>query len=624
MNVLYYKIWRDLWDNKARTVQVVLIIAMGAMAMGTIVGARNLTIENINAVWKHSAPPMMMLGVNPPINDNQLAAIQNTKGVAAAEGIMFDTIQWRLKPTDAWQTAALMGRDDYPNQKLGKVALFSGEWPSRTTFGMSKGAENFFNVHIGDKVYLKINDKTHVIKVGGTIFNQLWEPLSVGGDIQFFATREQFADLTGESNFVLIYASGPVYDEPTIVNTTNRISRYLERLDIKAEGSAPEGARALDPDKHFLQAMLDGIFLIMGMLGVATILLGLLLNYNTINAIVMQQVNQIGVMKAIGATTWQILGVYLGMVFIYSLCALIVSVPPATLAAYGMAVGLIDMFGIDPFPFTINLPALLLQLAIILLSPMAAAMIPAIGAARITVREAISTYGIGTVDGFLDRLMVNSQIIPRLIILILGNVFRNKRRLFFTQLTLASSGLIFMILLSVQASTNYTVDEQISAIHRYNVTIQFQDPERIVKVEKLTLDQPNVKAVEMWSVAKARIRPSSQPEMLDDDQLVSLFGMPAPTVMYHPNLKAGRWFEAGETAVIVLNQRLATKIGVKIGDKVTFYHTAKQESTWQVIGTVSDPLVVYSAYMPYAPLAGKLSSVNKANTIWVQITPNDD
>jgi ABC-type lipoprotein release transport system permease subunit len=39
MSVIYHKIWSDLWQHKARTLQVVLIIAMGAMAVGMIIGA---------------------------------------------------------------------------------------------------------------------------------------------------------------------------------------------------------------------------------------------------------------------------------------------------------------------------------------------------------------------------------------------------------------------------------------------------------------------------------------------------------------------------------------------------------------------------------------------------------
>ncbi len=64
--------------------------------------------------------------------------------------------------------------------------------------------------------------------------------------------------------------------------------------------------------------------------------MGLFLNYNTINAIITEQVNQIGVMKAIGAGMSQILWIYLFTIFVYSLLAFIIAVPFGVVGGYGM------------------------------------------------------------------------------------------------------------------------------------------------------------------------------------------------------------------------------------------------------------------------------------------------
>jgi len=40
MSVIWNKVWFDLWQNKGRTFQVVLIIAMGAFAIGMIIASR--------------------------------------------------------------------------------------------------------------------------------------------------------------------------------------------------------------------------------------------------------------------------------------------------------------------------------------------------------------------------------------------------------------------------------------------------------------------------------------------------------------------------------------------------------------------------------------------------------
>ncbi len=57
-------------------------------------------------------------------------------------------------------------------------------------------------------------------------------------------------------------------------------------------------------------------------------------------------------------------------------------------------------------PFGISYPAVLVQTIIAVLSPLLIAVIPIFGGARVTVREAISTYGLSGASGLLDRLLV--------------------------------------------------------------------------------------------------------------------------------------------------------------------------------------------------------------------------
>lgn len=82
MNVIRYKIWHDLWNNKGRTLQVVLIIAMGAFAIGMIIGSRMLMSESMTASWQSASPAMINLSANPAVDDEVIAALENMQGVA--------------------------------------------------------------------------------------------------------------------------------------------------------------------------------------------------------------------------------------------------------------------------------------------------------------------------------------------------------------------------------------------------------------------------------------------------------------------------------------------------------------------------------------------------------------
>ncbi len=216
MNAIYHKIWRDLWHNKARTLQVVLIIAMGAFAIGMVIDARNLSRTAIISAWRQATPPMMMLWVNPTVDDDDLTALKRIEGVSVVDGMLTETIEWRRTPDDEWQSASLIARDDYDDQKLNVIQLRSDNWPQRNTFAVGKDSDTYFNIFTGDRLTLKINGKEREITVGGAMFNQLAEPLAVGGDLTLYTTRERFEALTGEGDFNIIMASSPLYNEASV------------------------------------------------------------------------------------------------------------------------------------------------------------------------------------------------------------------------------------------------------------------------------------------------------------------------------------------------------------------------------------------------------------------------
>ena len=182
MSVIYHKIWSDLWHHKARTLQVVLIVAMGALAIGVIFGAKELFAEAITDSWRGAVPPTIQLAVSPTVDDDDLVAIENIEGVAEAEGRMTGTLEWRLDPTHEWQPGGLNARDDYADQKLATLDLVAGEWPRKDNFAVEVGADSYFGVQVGDQVHLRINDREQLVKVAGYVSNTLAQSPGAGGD----------------------------------------------------------------------------------------------------------------------------------------------------------------------------------------------------------------------------------------------------------------------------------------------------------------------------------------------------------------------------------------------------------------------------------------------------------
>jgi len=622
MGVLRYKIWNDLWANKGRTIQIVLIVAMGAAAIGMIIGTRNLMIPVMQASWQAMNPAMINLTVSPTVDDDDLVTLQRVDGVEAVEGQSSTTIEWRVSPEDEWSPGGLTARADYKDQKFNKLTLESGNWPAGSVFALERGNETFFGIPERGQVYIRVDDREHLVQLGGSIFNQLvWPPAGLGGTAQFYTTRDRYGELVGDRGFDQVMATAAEYDEEIVTDIADRLQEKLERQGRDSSGVGISG-RVTDPNEHVFQDLMDGVFFLLGAMGLLALLLGLLLVYNTINAIISQQVDQIGIMKAIGAKTGQVLRLYLTNILIYAFLALLIALPLGILGGWVMTSWLFVSFTGAPSDFDVSPAAIVILVVIALLAPLLASLVPIFSGARITVREAVSTYGLSSKAGLLERALTRIRRIPRLVLLTITNTFRNRWRVVLMQITLVLSGLIFMMVVSVRDSIFHTFGDILFSILNYNVSFQLEDAERVAHLEALTLAHPDVKAAEMWGFGGGTIRLASEPES-EDDESVTLFAIPLPTELYGYQLRAGRWLDPADTYAIVLNQRLAEDAGVGVGDWVTIKHGTKKESTWLVVGLLFDPTFTSSAHVPRDVLLREIGSAGKAQTIWIQTVRDD-
>lgn len=143
-------------------------------------------------------------------------------------------------------------------------------------------------------------------------------------------------------------------------------------------------------------------------------------------------------------------------------------------------------------------------------------------------------------------------------------------------------------------------------------------------MEAVTDNQPGVAEVEVWSLQNGTIRPAQASRNPTPTSGSRFFGVPLPTTLYGPQLRAGRWLHPGDTHTIVLNQKLANDTGIKLGDTITIKPGLKDESDWQVVGLIFDPVIINSAHVPRDVLALDLHEFkDRANTIWIQTTAAD-
>ncbi len=95
-------------------------------------------------------------------------------------------------------------------------------------------------------------------------------------------------------------------------------------------------------------------------------------------------------MKLIGARSFQILGMYLVLIFLFGLLALLIAAPAAVLAGYGLSWFLAFMMNANLQGFRVIPTTIVIQLVLSLLVPLAAGFVPVNSGSKIKVRRAIS------------------------------------------------------------------------------------------------------------------------------------------------------------------------------------------------------------------------------------------
>jgi putative ABC transport system permease protein len=616
MGILRFKVLRDIWMNKSRTLQVVFIIGIGAAAIGMILGTRNLVIPGMQRLWLRIHPAMINMIINPAINDDGLVSLKRENGVQKIEGFSSTSIEWRLSPNDEWKPGSIIMRADYEHQSLNTLELMQGSWPTDKTIGIQNDSDTSFGIKLGDSVYLRINDRQFYLPSNGVLYNPLSQPAYFGGTAQFFVTRDEYERLVGNRDFNNVLVSAPVWDEKGVQELADRLKTRLDKQNIAS------GRFITNPNKHFFQDQMDGLFLLLGVLSALALILGLLLVYNTINALISQQIDQIGILKAVGARTWQIVLHYFSMIFLYSLLAMLIALPLGIYGAWGITTWLVGSFGANLGGFQIDRASTTVMIIVVVAAPLLASLIPIFSGSRTTVRDAISTYGLSAKAGLLERILARMKHISRMVLLTISNAFRHKWRVALLEISLVMSGLMFMMVISVQDAVTHTIRDVMFSILDADATYVLNQVARIEEIDKVALGYPGVKSVEMWGLINATIRPMGQPES-NDDKSALMLGVPLPTQFYGYQLRAGRWLVPQDQRAMVLNQKLAEDIGVGVGDWVTVKYGENNSTNWRVVGLVFDPILTTSANVPREILLSDNNIVGRTNTLWVKFNTTD-
>ena len=611
MSVIWNKIWSDLWGHKARTLLAVLSIAAGAFALGAIFGMIDQLVPNLNRVHETISPANITMYLQDRITQDTADQMKNIKGVVGLEVMNEMSIRYRLSPDQEWQPGELTMRADYDEQKFNLLQLKGGEWPRRNNIGVDMRSFDSLGLKFGNTVIFELDGSDRALPITGKIRHHFITSPDFGDNARFFVDAqglERFGIPDGEYNELVVRIEP--YSEKLAREIASEIKERLGK-----EGIGVGVTNYSKPDEHWAKHFFDGLNLILQLLALVSLFMSVVLVYNTLSALITEQTNQIGIIKALGGSTGTIIRVYLTEVLVYGLLALLVSLPLGAWVAFNASRYFLDIFNIDHNTFQLSPSALAVQTAAAVAMPLIAALIPVFRGALITVREAIASYGIGGNFGAnpLDRLVerLGRRFLSAPNAMALSNMFRRKGRLGLTQLVLITAGTLFLMVMTLSNSITLTVDNEL-ARRTYQSLIVFEDNQRIDRVVRMTESLPGV--------AKAEVRFSMSASLLKTGQRTKeagagarLVGIPEGSDMYRPLVVAGRWLQPGDDRAVVINAETAEDNNIQLGETVTLDLGELGDRPWQVVGFYRTVAVVPMPDNIYAPQEAIFRATPKHN-----------
>jgi putative ABC transport system permease protein len=165
------KVLRDLGGNKARTILVVLSIAVGVFAVGMIAGARVAMFREMHASWAAVNPASATLYTG-LFDEELLWTLRKMPELAEVDSRRGFGVRFKASPNDdQWRSLVLYTYPDYDDIQIFRLQPESGAWPPpEQEVLIERASLDWMGVQVGDVVLIEApNGKERELRVAGSV-----------------------------------------------------------------------------------------------------------------------------------------------------------------------------------------------------------------------------------------------------------------------------------------------------------------------------------------------------------------------------------------------------------------------------------------------------------------------
>lgn len=624
MKIRYIKIIRDIASDYARSLTLVLAIAVGVVGVGSILGGYAVISREMTANYTGTTPAEATIELEGEISRALVDSVRAMPNIRLADRRATRTA--KLNVGGRWYPLLLFVIDEFNKLEISKFRQVSGRSePPVGTMLMERTALRFLHVGEGDRITVKMADGAPMsVQVVGTVHDPSLAPApqeQAGYGYITEATLRQLGETQGFDQLKIRLVGGNSVEQ--ITAQAKLVANWLGQ-----QGHKVHEIQVPPPNKHPHQGQMTTMLSIFVVFSGLLLVLASILVSASVATLMVKQVRQIGVMKTIGASSGQIARLYLFMIGLFCGAALLIGIPPSWVGASLLSNSVANLLNLELLDRSIPIWVAGVQAVAGVVIPLLAVAAPVIRGSRLSVRNALDNFGVSATrragSGWVIRLS-NWLALSETARLSVRNVFRQPARLLMTLGLLAAGGAMFMTALNVSAAWDTWLD-QLYAQRLHDLEIKLSQPLQPDSTLARLRAMAGVRRVEAGfstpvsyadtgSYAVSRTYPDK------GHGSFKLQALALPTQLIKPRITAGSWLSDPQAADVVLNQS-ARKAGVKIGDWVAL-SVGRKTASWRVVGFSEDVGVPATAYVSIGALTRVVDPANLTPVLRLAFTKRD-
>lgn len=595
------KLLRDLQSARGRMAMMVIAIAVSIFSVGTFLSAYTISIREMSRNYLGTNPASAFIELD-RVDDALVQTVSQRPGISEAEAASWLGGRAEVSPNE-WMPVLLFVTSDFKTSHISTVSPEAGAYPPvGQTILVEREVLPMLDLEVGDLLTVQTTNGTkQEIKISGTVHDPALAPAWQEQTVYGYITPASLRTL-GESetlHILKVVVSDKPYDLAAIESTVSELTDWL-----KTQGYEVHEIRIPPPGRHPHESQMTSVITLFLVFSFMALLLSAILTATMINGLLAQQIRQIGIMKAIGARTRQITGMYLVLIVLLGIAASLVGVPLGIAAGRGFTSVIAQLLNLEVYSVAVPAWVYLVLFVMGILVPLLVALGPILKTTRTTVRETLNDYGISR-DAAASNLrggwFRRIRFFDNTLILALRNTFRRRGRLILTLSLLSAAGAMFMTGINVRSGWQAYIDQAASDRH-YDLEIRFDTPMPAEKIESLLAKVPGVEKSESWNLVPVAL---NRPDTLEIVRTYpdgghgsfSLRSIPLGSDLIAIPLLAGRFLQAGDTDAVVLNQSAKAFFPTaEIGDEIELL-VEGQPKAFRLVGVIRQILSPSAAYV---------------------------